>query len=246
MFETSALRRVDHVTMATDYIRQELISRFGIEASRTTQVYMAIDMDGITSSIRVNSGGRTASQNKIVLCAARIHPRKNQLAVVRAIPRILHVHPEVKFVFTGPIDDPAYLSLMRKFIEDNQLSEQVEITGEISQESLYQLYHKATIFVFPTLYEIQPVALLEAMAFGLPVIASRIGPIEDVVNLEKGSAILVDPNNIEEIADSVIRLLGDEPLRQELSAKGKKLVSQGFSYEQIAKEMLRVYEKVLL
>ncbi len=232
--------------MATDYIQQELISRFSIEASRTTQVYMGIDMDGIISSIHVNSSGRTASQNKIVFCAARIQPRKNQLAVVRAIPRILHVHPEVRFIFAGPIDDPAYLSLMRKFIEDNQLSEQVEITGEVPQESLYELYHSATIFVFPTLYETQGQVLLEAMAFGLPVIASRIGPIEDMVNLEKGSAILVDPNNIDEIADSVIRLLEDESLRQELSAKGKKLVSQGFSWEQIAKEMLKVYEKVLL
>jgi len=64
--------------------------------------------------------------------------------------------------------------------------------------------------------------------------------------LEKGSAILVDPNNIDEIADSVIQLLGDEPLRRELSSNGKKLVSQGFSWEQIAKEMLKVYEKVLL
>jgi len=160
--------------MATDYIQQELISRFGIEASRTTQVYMGIDMEGIISAIHVNSSGRAASQDKIVFCVARIQPRKNQLAVVKAIPRILHAHPEVKFVFSGPIDDPAYLSLMRKFVEDNQLSEQVEFTGEISGQSLRELYRKASMFVFPTLHEIQPVALLEAMAFGLPVIASRI------------------------------------------------------------------------
>ena len=246
MFETWALRRVNHVTIETEYIRQELISRFGIEASRSTQVYSGIDMDGITSSIRASSSRRAASRDKTVFCAARIHPAKNQLAIVKAIPKILRAHPEVRFIFTGPVRDPAYLGLMRKFIEDNQLSEQVEITGEVPQESLYELYHSATIFVFPTLYETQGQVLLEAMAFGLPVIASRIGPIEDMVNLEKGSAILVDPNNIDEIADSVIRLLEDESLREELSARGKKLVSQRFSWEEIAKEMLKVYEKVLL
>jgi len=57
--------------------------------------------------------------------------------------------------------------------------------------------------ILPTLFESQGLVIGEAMAFGLPVIASRIRPVEDVVSLEKESAILVDPNNTGEIGDNV-------------------------------------------
>jgi glycogen synthase len=245
IFETSSLKRVEHVTMPTDYIQRELISRFGIEPARTSRVYYGINIEDITSHIRAGSRQGQDTHDKIVFCAARIQPRKNQMAVVRAAPEILAVCPNVKFVFSGPIDDPAYHREMLKYVEDKQLNGRVEFTGPVSQETLYDLYQKAAIFVFPTLYEIQPVAIPEAMAFGLPVAASRIGPIEDMVNLEQGCALLFDPANTGEIAGVIIRLLQDETLRRELSAKGKKLAYAKFTWEESARDMLKIYKKVV-
>src|SRR4030042_1244451 len=73
------------------------------------------------------------------------------------------------------------------------ISGRVRFTGEIPQETLYELYKQAVVFVFPTLNETQGLAVIEAMAFGLPVVASRIGPITDVGDQEPGGAILMGP-----------------------------------------------------
>ncbi|GAG94441.1 unnamed protein product, partial [marine sediment metagenome] len=121
----------------------------------------------------------------------------------------------------------------------------VEFTGQVSTEQLYRLYHRTTIFVFPTLYESQGVVLVEAMAFGLPVLASKIGPILDVVSLEEGSALLIDPYNTEEIAQAIIKLFHDEALRSELSVKGRKLTSSRFPWSRIAQDMLAMYGELV-
>jgi len=245
IFETSSLKRIEHVTMPTDYIQRELISRFSIEPSRTSKVYYGINTEDITSYIRADYKQSQDNHVKVIFCAARIQPRKNQMAVVKAVPAVLAAYPEAKFVFSGPIDDPVYHKAILKFVEDKRLDGRVEFTGAVSQETLYGLYQKATIFVFPTLYEIQPVAIPEAMAFGLPVAASRIGPIEDVVNLEKGCALLFDPDNTGEIAGVLIQLLQDEELRRELSTKGKKLAYEKFTWEESARDMLKIYERMI-
>jgi glycosyltransferase involved in cell wall biosynthesis len=244
-FETSSLKRVDHVTMPTDSIRRELISRFGIEPSRASRVHYGINLEDITSYIQNNPGKGGLDHDKIVFCAARIQPRKNQMAVVKAVPGILAACPRAKFIFSGPFDDEEYHLAMLKFVKENQLGGTVEFTGAVPQKALYNFYNMATVFVFPTLYEIQPVAIPEAMAFGLAVAASRIGPIEDMVNLAKGCALLFNPEDTEEITGVIIRLLQDEELRREMANKGAKLAREKFTWEQSARDMLKAYEKVL-
>lgn len=100
------------------------------------------------------------------------------------------------------------------------------------------------ILVFPTLYEVQPLVHLEAMAFGLPVVASRIPEIEETMQSGEASAILVDPNNPDEIAHAILQLLGDEALRHQLSASGQKLVAERFDWTQIARQMLNLYAQL--
>ena len=156
----------------------------------------------------------------------------------------MNIYPETKFIFVGPIEERPYFSILSKFVLDKNLSHAVEFAGEVSRERLYELYQKATVFALPTLYEMQALVVIEAMAFGVPVIASRIGPVEDTVKMEEGSAMLVDPNNPEEIAGAVIRVFENEALRRELSAKGEKLVSQRFTWGQIAAETLKLYDRL--
>ncbi|MCL0091510.1 glycosyltransferase family 4 protein, partial [Dehalococcoidales bacterium] len=178
----------------------------------------------------------------IIFYPARICPRKNQLALIKAIPEVLKKISPVKVILAGPIEDKRYLQNIKEFSEKQGID--IEIRNEIPREEVYELYQKAKLFVFPTFSEILPAVLLEAMAFGMPVVASKIGPIEDIVKLEPGSAILIDPNNPDEIAEAIIRVLENEELRKELSRKGRKLVLEHFRWEQIANEILKVYDQV--
>ena len=237
--ELFVLKKADHVIVETETGCKQLTQKFGIDSNKITIIPEGLDVE----SFSVNGNGKQAgeSSKKTVLYVSRVCPRKNQMGVIKAMPKILAEYPETEFKFVGPIEDKAYFKSLQGFIFSRKLSQQVGFAGELSGESLYKEYRDATIFVFPTLYETQGVVLLEAMVAGLPVIASKIGPIEDVVKLEEGSAILIDPNNPDEIADAITRVLEDESLRKELSAKGRKLVSERFRWEQIAEKILKVY-----
>jgi len=239
ILEVIVFKKANHIIAQTNTVRQQLTSKFNVSPARITVIPNGIELEDITEFIANNPD--QGSPGKVVLCPARICPRKNQLSLMNAIPIVLKAHPQAKFVFVGPVEDKAYFDTLHKFAADENLSGIVEFTGEVSPKQLYPLYQNATVFVLPTLYESGLLVHLEAMAFGLPVIISRIATIENTVELEKGSALLIDPNNPNEIADAIIQVLGDETLRQELSNKGKKLVWERFNWQQIATETLNLY-----
>ena len=178
-----------------------------------------------------------------IFCVGTVSARKNQFSVVKAASKVIASHPEVKFVFAGPIAEDKYLQSINEFVAENNLSKWVEFTGEVTKEELYNLYGGAILFLFPSLAESQGLVLVEAMAFSLPVIASSIEPFVDVASREEGSAILVDPNNVDELAAAIIRVLEDSSLRQSISQKAKRVAGY-YSWEQVATRTLALYEKL--
>lgn len=239
ILEVIVFKKATHIIAQTDTVRQQLTSEFNVSSARITVIPNGIELEDITEFVASNPV--QGSPGKVVLCPARICPRKNQLSLLKAIPIVLNTYPEVKFVFVGPIEDKAYFDTLHKFAANENLSQIVQFTGEVPRERLYQLYQNAAVFALPTLYESGLAAHLEAMTFGLPVVISRIATIENTVESEKGSVILIDPNNPNEIAATIIQVLGDETLRQELANKGKKLVWERFNWQQIATATLNLY-----
>jgi glycosyltransferase involved in cell wall biosynthesis len=242
LIEGWVLRRVDRVMAQTEAVGRELGQRFRISAERIEQVFAGINLAAIDDFIKHHP--RHENGYRTLLYPAVINPRKNQMVVIESIPDVVKAYPECRFVFAGAVDDPDYYDDIQRLVRERSLSEYVEFTGQLPMGPLYQQYQDATAFVFPTLFESQGKVLIEAMAFGLPVIASRIGPIMDVAGLEEGSAVLVDPTNTEELSSTIIRLLGDESTRVALSTRGRKLASSRFSWNRIAGDMLSVYQEL--
>ena len=243
LIEGWVLRRVDRVMAQTEAVGRELSQRFRIPQDRMAQVFAGIDVEAIDDFIKHHP--RQENGHRTVLCPAIINPRKNQMAVVESIPGVVKECPECRFVFAGAVDDRTYFGDIQRLVFERGLSESVEFTGHLPLAALYQQYRDATALVFPTLYESQGKVLIEAMAFGLPVIASRIGPIQDVVSLQEGSAILVDPHDTEEIARAITGILRDERARNALSARGRELASSRFPWSRTAQETLAVYQDLI-
>ena len=233
--EVIVLKHSNHIVAQTVTIKEQLIYRFKIPSQKITVIPSGVEKPVVMQNTYGSSGS-------IILYVGRVYARKNQLTLVRAIPNILATHPKVKFIFVGPIEDKMYFQKIIDFVKRRNISRFVEFTGEILQEKLKALYSQATIFAFPTLAEIQPLVLLEAMSYGLPVVASRIGPNVDVAGKFPNSALLVDPNS-ESFAKSINKLLDDTALRFELSQNAKKLAS-AFSWNVIASKILVLYEQL--
>lgn len=239
--EIPALKRADHVIAFTPVIKEWLVEQFSVKPSKITPIPVGIAMDEIEPFLLQRN--RNGNQKPLIMCCGVVSERKNQLSAVKAAAKVLASHPKARFVFTGPIGQSGYLKLINQYIADNNLSNSVEFKGMVTKEELYNLYKDASIFLFPTTAEVQPTVLMEALAFGLPVVSSSIKPIADVVSKSPESAILVDPYDIDGMSAAITKLLEDNDLWQNMSEKAQR-AAQDFLYDDVAAKTITLYAKL--
>ncbi|MCI0474822.1 MAG: glycosyltransferase family 4 protein, partial [Anaerolineales bacterium] len=126
-------------------------------------------------------------------------------------------------------------------VEELQLKDQVLFLGYVPDDDLPGLYSGADLFAFLSWYEGFGFPVLEAMACGTPVLASKTSVLPEVVG---DAGILVAPNDPEQVAIEMLRILADAELRREMSARGLER-AQFFSQERFAHGILQIYEEVL-
>lgn len=171
-----------------------------------------------------------------ILHIGRFCEVKNHKGLVRAFEIFHREYPNSILQLIG---DGELRGEIQSLVDEIGLSECVEFLG--LQNNVYEYLHNADIFTLPSLYEGIPMTLIEAMATGLPIVASNVGGIPDMlVNGE--SAILADANS-EQIADAFLRLANDEGLRKKLGAKAK-VESVKFSAKTMAEEYLKIYKGI--
>jgi glycosyltransferase involved in cell wall biosynthesis len=138
--------------------------------------------------------------------------------------------------------DQGYLSELRAYLEEKQLAQVVTFHGKVSQTELIRHYDNSDIMLIPSIWQ-EPFGLVvvEAMARGLPVIASRVGGPAEIVTHEK-DGLLVAPDDAPALADAIERLLTDRELRIHLSQKAQQTVQERFTIE----ENIRRVEQHLL
>jgi len=147
----------------------------------------------------------------VVLFLGHLHPRKGPHVLASAIPLIKTTRP-VRFVFAGP--DRGSEGEVRKLLESAGVASRATMLGVVPKTQVAHLHRRADIFVFPTAWGTEGFGLVaaEAMATGTPVVASRIGAIPEVV-VDGESGLLVPPNDPQELATALQRLLEDDELR---------------------------------
>ena len=177
--------------------------------------------------------------------------RKNLSTLLRAFALlvnrqqhcVLSLSKEARLVIAGKLpgrDSPLFPD-PRRLVEELGLEERVVFTGWVAEEDKPALLSGATAFVFPSLYEGFGLPPLEAMACGAPVIASNSSSLPEVVG-EGG--ILVEPTDVEALAEAMEALLADDALRADLRQRALAQAAR-FSWRQTALETLAVYRKVI-
>jgi glycosyltransferase involved in cell wall biosynthesis len=130
---------------------------------------------------------------------------------------------------------------LRRSVEAAGVRQDVRFFGFVPSKTLAALYRLASVFAFPSLYEGFGLPPLEAMACGTAVVTSRLSSLPEVVG---DAALLVDPYSVDDIAHGLERVLGDEGLREELTARGRARVKQ-FSWDRSVQAIHSGYMKVL-
>jgi glycosyltransferase involved in cell wall biosynthesis len=164
---------------------------------------------------------------------------KGHTYLIDATVRILEQFPNAKVLFVG--DGPLRTQLENK-VEVLDLTDAIVFTG--IRRDVRELLTLLDLFVLPSLSEALPVAVLEAMAAGRPVVATSVGGVpEAVVNGVTG--LLVPPRNPTALAEAIVSLLSGPELRQQMGQAGRERVLQHFSVEQMVERTQTLYEQLL-
>ncbi len=175
-----------------------------------------------------------------LLCLGRIEKEKGMHHAVKAMVEFNEENIKLDIVGTGP-----YLDELKVLIAKLKLEEKVLCHGRVDDDELSKLFAVADVYLMPTTrQEGLPLTILEAMANGLPVIASDIGGISQVIK-DRGDGLLVKPGDVSELINAIKVLKNDEGMRLELSNAARKKIEDKYSKERMVEETLAVFSSVI-
>ncbi len=175
-------------------------------------------------------------KDKIVFTSSRLVKKNNLTALIRAIHLLIQQHFPVKLVIagSGPLEQQ-----LKNLVSQLNLNQPVIFLGQVPHNKLAAYYQAADIFVRPSLSEGQGISFLEAMACGLPIIASPVGGIVDFLT-DKQTGLFCQPHDPRDVADKINLLLTDRVLYQHIQKKALELVTTRYSWDFIAEQMKKI------
>ncbi|MBP2144596.1 rhamnosyl/mannosyltransferase [Methanofollis sp. W23] len=181
------------------------------------------------------------SSGFILLYVGRLIRRKGLEWLIRAMATIKKTDPttDLRCILVGEGEDQDYFT---ELIRELGVSDSVFLMGAVTQAELVYLYRHADLFVLPSLSEVCPTVVLEAMYFGLPVITTDIPGVRDHFSC---CASLVPPRDEQALAEAILTVSGDHALSQRLSRIGQNLVRTKYTWETVSKNYESIYQKVV-
>lgn len=234
------LKYADRVVTVSDSMKR-LLADAGVSENKIRVIYNAIaqaDATPSASAEAVKDCYGIKNIHKVIGVVGRLSPEKGQVIFLKAFKKVVKMHPEAKALIVGDGPDKG---MLEEYCRKNGIEDKVIFTGY--QEEIANFYQVFDMLALPSFSEGLPNAVLEAMLFGVPVIATSVGGVPEVINNSNG--ILVPPDNYELLADKMIKLLQDDGLRKSLGLKGRESLYPRFSPSHRASQILDLYKELL-
>lgn len=186
-----------------------------------------------------------AAQDREPICLflGTFTPAKGARDLVSAWGRIASGHPEWTLILAGGETEPGQRETIVQAIEAAGLAGRVQLPGVVVGEAKGSLFRRSAVFVLPSHVEAMPMALLEAMSFGLAVVASDVGAVGEVVS-EGQNGLLVPPGDVDVLADALERLLDRSDLRERLGSAGQRRIRETFGQDVMVARLFDAYNAV--
>ena len=246
------LKRASRIIAVSEATKRDLEKHLNVPPDHIRRVYNAPDpgfltrtsLPGPEEQLRIME--RYQITYPFLLYAGNIRRHKNIPRLVEAFAVVrdqLASHPlykDLRLVIIG--DTISRFPAVRQAVIKSRVEQAVRFLGFVPFETLRCFYEFAAAFVFPSLHEGFGLPPLEAMACGTPVVTSNVSSLPEVVG---DAAVLVNPENVFDIARGIRELLLDDKLRAELVRRGREQ-SARFSWERTARQVLEIYQEAAL
>jgi glycosyltransferase involved in cell wall biosynthesis len=259
------LSEVDLIVGCSEYITEKIRSGFPRFASRCQTIYNGVDVnhfvgrgDHVTTK---SDGGRR------LLFVGGVSPEKGLHVLLDAFQKVVERYPQVQLEIVGwkrqlPLEflvalsdedkvcdlasfydgrsRSSYFSHLQRRLASEDLASHVTFTGSVPHSHVINHYRDADVYVQPSFSEAFPLPPVEAMATGLPVVATRVGGIPEAV-IDGKTGLLVESGDAAALAEAIVCLLSNEDLRRSMGEAARRRAVELFSWERIAEDLLRQY-----
>lgn len=210
-------------------VRNTIVSFYGLKEEKVPMIYNGVDLGKCLTKTAYE-----LSDPAVVLHVGRFNEQKNHKGLLDAFANILKTHPNCSLKLIG---DGELLEETQQYADSLGIREKVLFLG--SQTNIYPYLQEADVFLLPSKYEGMPMTIIEAMGTGLPVVATAVGGVPDMLTHQESGLLVA--NQPEVIADAVCTLLESRELRQTLG-RAAKTESEKFSAQYMAQAYSEVYK----
>lgn len=254
--DTRSLKRVianrllmgyrDRVIAVGEAVRDALIRNEGIRSSDIAVIYNGVEMEPFAASRRHPEWRRASrlqfaarDEDFVILQVARLNPLKDHATSIRAVEQLVRTGLPVKLILAG---DGEERSKLEALVRERQLGDVVRFAG--ARRDIPQLLAGADAFVLSSISEGIPLTLIEAMAAGVPVVATDVGGNAEVITHEH-TGLLCPAQDPVALGEQLKRLHNDPALRKRLIAAGSVRAAGQFSLQVMHQQYVAVYDSLL-
>jgi glycosyltransferase involved in cell wall biosynthesis len=241
--ETFCLRKATRVTAVSKTLKQYIARNMIVPQCKISVIYNGVDSTVFSPGEKILHD-ETPTNLRVILCVSNIEKRKNQEAIIRTLPDVMKIFPNVQLLLIGKAVEPLYLKYLKDLCRALKIEKAVTFAGEIPMFELPRYIREADVVVVPTKLESTiPRTLIEALSCGKATLVSKIPTITEVVT--KDVCAFADVEDTNEMSDALLRLLTDGKYRKCLERNSRIFALKNFDWVSIARDYLKVYSNAL-
>jgi glycosyltransferase involved in cell wall biosynthesis len=239
------MRRASAVVGLAPSHRQYLIAAEGLNPARTTYIYHGVD----ENQFHPRTGARpnlvaALAERRVIGVVGNLLPDKGHHILIEALPRVIEQHPDVSLVFAG--NDPSPSGEIKAALQAQAqrlgLADRVVLLGHRSDVAC--ILAGLDVFVLPSLRETFSMAILEAMACGLPVVITNVGSLQEMVaNGHEG--FIVEPNDLTALADRLNLVLSDRGRAKAIGIAARHRVERDFTLDRMVDQYANLFDRLV-
>lgn len=246
--ETGIMRRLERLSAPMDSlilavsepVRDYVVFKEGCRSERVEVLHNAIDTR--LFKMRRSSDAATGNPKTPVIGAVgRLHPQKGYDTLLEGALRVLREMPSSRFKIVG---EGELLKPLQRRAEQLGISEAVGFMGQRPPAEIPDILAGFDVFVQTSNWEAFGIAIVEAMACGLPVVATNVEGVVDIID-DGVDGLLIPPKDPRALADRILRLLCDPELRRRIGAAARRKVEANFDIREMTARMARIYQELL-
>ncbi|MGD8704076.1 MAG: glycosyltransferase [Syntrophobacterales bacterium] len=237
---TFTLKHLDRVLPVSTAMKKIAI-KLGLPRERVTVIHGPVGIDTGDRKETAKQQPFTEQHGRLLVYVGNLTAPKRAETILRAMQKVTEVYADCRLVLIG---EGNLRPSLEALTDELGLRKHVHFCGALSHEEVLKILQCADVFVHCSEYEGLGMAIMEAMGAGLPVVASRVGGVPDLVR-EGETGFMIPPDDVETYAEKILLLLNNDQLRQELGRKARHFAVKHLNKQAILAQLETVYGEIL-